>query len=66
MARLSLKHFNGQPMFYFADNGPVIWGQLCACASQAAPSPTILSKTQTFGSNSESAGPGWFTRLITE
>ena len=64
-----VKDFNGQPMFYFADNGPG-HGSILLCLCQPIKQHrlrTILSKTQIVWFKFQSLlGQGWFTRLITE
>ena len=69
MARLSFKDFNGQPMFYFADNGPGhgVNPFVPVPANQAAPSPdNSVKDTDRLIKFQILLGQGWFTRLITE
>ncbi|MFR3959937.1 MAG: hypothetical protein ACLTZB_01685 [Streptococcus salivarius] len=66
-----VKDFNGQPMFYFADNGPGhgVNPFVPVPANQAAPSPdNSVKDTDRLVQIPESAGPGsgFSKRLITE
>ena len=61
MARLSLKISNGQPMFYFADNGPGhgVNPFVPVPVNQAAPSPdNSVKDTDRLVQIPESSGPG--------
>ncbi len=63
-----VKDFNGQPMFYFADNGPGHGVILCSCASQSSGtiSRQFCQGTQIVWFKSNLLEPGVVYTSITE